>query len=48
MLWKIDRSKEVVHMQYNLTGQDTYSDAGQTINDDFPALSTNCEKPIVW
>ena len=48
MPWKIDRSKEVVHMQYNLTGQDTYNNPGQTINGDFPALSTNCEKSIVW
>jgi hypothetical protein len=33
-----ERSKKVFH--------DTYSDAGQAINDDFPVLSTNCGEAV--
>jgi hypothetical protein len=40
-----ERSKKVFH-KHHPTGQDTYSDAGQTINDDFPVLSTNCGKAV--
>ena len=43
-----DRSKKVVHTDYNPTRQDTYSDAGEIIYGDIPVLSTNCEKPVVW
>ena len=43
---KNDRSKKVVRMHHNPTKQDTYSDAGQTINGDFPTLFTDCEKAV--
>ena len=28
--------------------EDTYNDAGQTINGDVPLPSSNCEKAVVW
>ena len=43
-----DRSKKVVHMDHNPTRGGTYGDAVQSMNGDFPALTTNCEKPVVW
>jgi hypothetical protein len=43
-----DRSKKAVHMHDNPTRQDTHSDAGQTMNGNFPVLSTDCEKVVIW
>ena len=43
-----DRRKKVIRVHHNPMRQQTYNDGGQTINGDFPATSTNCEKPIIW
>jgi hypothetical protein len=35
-------------MHHDPMSQVTYSDPEQTIDGDFPVVSTNCEKPVVW